>query len=84
MLSNLVGLLGPKIFVVPCLEVLSIGVIPAVRISQAVVSISLLFRLGPFRLLRRGGGSDLDVDGVLLDVVYVDEVSVISIDPKTK
>lgn len=57
------------------------GVTPAGRICQTVVS-RVVRGVPPCRILTKGEISSLDRDGVPLDIVHVDDVSVVASEPK--
>lgn len=72
--SKSVGLPGPHRWVVPCLLVLPMGVIFAVRICQAVVT-TIIHSVGPSRILTRGPPVWASEEGLPLDIAYLDDLS---------
>lgn len=72
--STEVGVGGQRRQLVPVLTVLPMGIIPAVRLCQAVTT-TLCRELSPSRILTKEGPFELGDDVPPLDVVYLDDIS---------
>lgn len=77
--SSEVDISGPPRWLVPVLTVLPMGIIPAVRLCQAV-TVTLSQRAGPARTLSHLGPFAISRDALPLDVIYLDDLTVIGAD----
>lgn len=78
-LSSELGVLGPRRLLVPVLTVLPMGIIPAVRLCQAV-TVTLSRRASPARTLSRLGPFEISRDVLPLDIIYLDDLTVLGTD----
>lgn len=74
--STEVGAAGPRRLLTPVLTVLTMSIIPAVRLCQAV-TVSLVQRTSPARILGHLGPFEVSNEVLPLDIIYLDDLTTV-------